>query len=69
MVVIEDCGHVIQEDYPSSVAKSFRNLTEFLKIPLNYTEEIYVMGPGGKKIVINRWLKINFLILYYYCTE
>ena len=54
MKVIEDCGHVIQEDQPNAVAKALLQLIVALRVPLKYNEEIVVTSVSGKKIVINR---------------
>lgn len=53
MTVIEDCGHVIQEDQPQAVAKALLHLINALRVPLRYDEEIVVTSVSGKKILIN----------------
>jgi len=54
MIIIEDCGHVIQEDQPAAVARAFRDLIHKLKVPEKYNEQMYVTSVSGKKILINR---------------
>jgi len=54
MVVIEDCGHVIQEDQPAAVARSFKTMVTKLRIPANFQEQMYVTSVSGKKVLINR---------------
>lgn len=38
MKVIEDCGHVIQEDQPLAVARAFKELVNKLRIPSAFEE-------------------------------
>lgn len=54
MVVIEDCGHVIQQDQPAAVARSFKQLVTKLRIPAAFEEQMYVTSVSGKKVMINR---------------
>lgn len=54
MLVIEDCGHVIQEDQSGAVAKAFRDVIARLKVPLHSNEQMFVTSVSGKKIIINR---------------
>ena len=55
MVVIDNCGHVIQEDQPQQVANSLRSLIATLKVPINFNDQMYVTNVAGKKILISRW--------------
>lgn len=54
MVVIDNCGHVIQEDQPQQVANSLRSLIATLKVPVNFNDQMYVTNVAGKKILISR---------------
>lgn len=54
MLVIEDCGHVIQEDQSGAVAKAFREMVTRLKVPLQANEQMFVTSVSGKKVIINR---------------
>ena len=38
MVVIDNCGHVIQEDRPEAVAQAFMQFLEKFHIPANFKE-------------------------------
>ena len=52
MVVVDNCGHVIQEDQPVKVAEAFIEFLATFKIPVNHSEQQYVTSVSGKKVLI-----------------
>jgi hypothetical protein len=54
MVVIDNCGHVIQEDQPLQVANSLRALIATLKVPVNFGDQMFITNVSGKQILISR---------------
>mmetsp|Transcript_1702 Transcript_1702/g.1162 ORF Transcript_1702/g.1162 Transcript_1702/m.1162 type:complete len:123 (+) Transcript_1702:454-822(+) len=53
MVVIEDCGHCMQEDQPRRVAEVFLEFIHTFRIPVKFKEQMFVTSVSGKKILIN----------------
>ena len=54
LIVVTECGHVIQEDQPARVAEHIRETRVQLKIPVNKEEPTFVISASGKKIYIGR---------------
>ena len=54
MVVIENVGHVIQEDNPEAVAHVFLQFLEQFKIQAKFKEQMVITTISGKKVVINQ---------------
>ncbi len=52
LVVMNNVGHVIQEDQPKKVAAVFKDFLEIFRIPLKYNEMKVVMSVSGKPIQI-----------------
>ena len=52
MIVIDNCGHVIQEDQPVKVADVFIEYITTFKIPVRHSEQMYVTSVSGKKVLI-----------------
>ena len=54
MVVVDNVGHVIQEDNPRAVATVFKQFLDKFHIPAKYGEQMVITTATGKKVVINR---------------
>ena len=54
MVVVNNVGHVIQEDNPEAVAKVFLEYLNTFHIPTHFKEQITITTANGKTIVINQ---------------
>jgi protein phosphatase methylesterase 1 len=54
MKVIQDCGHCIQEDQPSEVAKAIQDFIDVFKFPKDYTQQHFIINAAGKKVLIGR---------------
>lgn len=54
MVVIDNVGHVIQEDRPAAVAQVFLEFLNKFRIPTQVKEQLVITTVGGKKVVINQ---------------
>ena len=54
MVVVENVGHVIQEDNPQAVATVFKQFLEKFHIPAAYGQQMVITTISGKKVVINQ---------------
>jgi protein phosphatase methylesterase 1 len=52
MVVIDNCGHVIQEDQPAKVADSFVDFMTTFRIPEKFEQKIYITSVSGKQVLI-----------------
>ena len=53
MVVVDNVGHVIQEDRPDAVATVFKQFLDKFHIPASFKEQMVITSVSGKKIVIN----------------
>lgn len=53
MVVIDEVGHVIQEDKPGAVAEAFRSFLEKFRIMPEVNKQMVITTISGKKVVIN----------------
>ena len=53
MVVVDNVGHVIQEDRPDAVAQVFKQFLDKFQIPANFKQQMVITTAGGKKVVIN----------------
>ena len=54
MIVIENVGHVVQEDAPAKTAEQIQKFIEKYKFPFKYSEPIYITSVSGKKVRIGR---------------
>lgn len=53
LVVVDNVGHVIQEDRPQAVADVFKQFIEQFHIPPQHKEQMVITTISGKKVVIN----------------
>ena len=53
LVVVDNVGHVIQEDRPQEVARVFKEFLDKFKIPALFKEQMVITTVSGKKVVIN----------------
>uniref|UniRef100_A0A7S3CPL0 Protein phosphatase methylesterase 1 n=1 Tax=Strombidium rassoulzadegani TaxID=1082188 RepID=A0A7S3CPL0_9SPIT len=54
MVVIDNVGHVIQEDRPQEVASVFKQFLDKFHIPSLHKDQMVITTISGKKVVINQ---------------
>jgi len=54
MKVVENCGHVIQEDQPETVAQHIKEFVEVFKFPAEYDQKFFIVNASGVKIYIGR---------------
>ena len=53
MVVVDNVGHVIQEDRPDAVAQVFLSFLEKFRIQPKVNDQMVITTISGKKVVIN----------------
>ena len=54
MVVVDNVGHVIQEDRPEAVAQVFLGFLEKFHIPPQFKSQMVITTVSGKKVIINQ---------------
>lgn len=54
MVVVDNVGHVIQEDRPEAVAQVFMSFLEKFHIQAEYKKQMVITTISGKTVVINQ---------------
>lgn len=54
MVVVDNVGHVIQEDRPDAVAQVFKQFLEKFHIPAQHGEQMVITTISGKQVVIRQ---------------
>lgn len=54
MVVVDNVGHVIQEDQPEAVANVFKQFLDKFRINPSCKEQLVVTTISGKKVIINQ---------------
>jgi protein phosphatase methylesterase 1 len=53
LVVLDQVGHVIQEDQPRACAEVFKEFLNLFRIPAKYAEQMTITSVSGKKVVIS----------------
>lgn len=54
MVVIDNVGHVIQEDNPKEVAAAFKTYLDKFNIPTKFNQQMVITTASGKQVIINQ---------------